>query len=363
MTSGNANAGSTASAILAVTVTPTRLVYTTVPPTPITAGSIMVAFEDGSGNVAINNSSASVTLVVTGPAGYSQTFAATAINGVVTFNLSSVALTAFGSYTYTASATGLASGTTTETVNPGAFATLIVLTQSSFSAPGQTGSAIVRAVDNDDNTGTSFTGTVTLTSNDPLATLPAAYTYTASDAGTHTFTYSFGTTGSARTLTAATSGSTITQSNITVNDCILFINSNGTLSPCCSYLPSPPFSRRAPRRLTAAASIAQTPSPPSAACRPGPPRPGPTPPKQQDPNTFKFGNRGCICLRSPVPASCALRRQRSFFLWLCSPAAAQVRIPPRPPPALPSRAACGNGPDAPCSRSQRGSRRRRGSER
>ncbi len=100
----------------------------------------------------------------------------------------------------------------------------------SFSAPGQTGSITVKAVDSYGNTVTSFTGTVTLTSNDPVATLPAAYTYTASDAEAHTFTYSFGTAGTARTFTATTSGSTITQSGIVVNDCILFINSNGTLS-------------------------------------------------------------------------------------------------------------------------------------
>ncbi|WP_217551179.1 hypothetical protein, partial [Pantoea sp. GbtcB22] len=46
------------------------------------------------------------------------------------------------------------------------------------------------------NTATSYTGTVHFTSTDPLAQLPADYTFTASDQGVHFFRVTFGTSGS-----------------------------------------------------------------------------------------------------------------------------------------------------------------------
>ena len=53
-----------------------------------------------------------------------------------------------------------------------------------------------------------YAGTVTLTSSDAAATLPAAYTFTAADRGRHTFTVTLGTTGS-QTVTA-TDGASLT---------------------------------------------------------------------------------------------------------------------------------------------------------
>ena len=44
------------------------------------------------------------------------------------------------------------------------------------------------AVDAFGNTVTGYTGTVNVQQHRPLATLPAAYTFTAADAGVHTFT-------------------------------------------------------------------------------------------------------------------------------------------------------------------------------
>ena len=70
-------------------------------------------------------------------------------------------------------------------------------------AAGASNSFTVSARDSKNNLITKYAGTVHLTSNDPAATLPADYTFTSSDAGTHTFTpgAAFVTTGS-RTLTA-----------------------------------------------------------------------------------------------------------------------------------------------------------------
>jgi CSLREA domain-containing protein len=233
VTATNSNAGSTASATLMVTVTPTKLVYTSVPPSPLTAGgnagTVSVALEDGAGNVATNNSTTMVTLAVTGPSGYSQTYPpATVTNGVAMFNLSSVPLTVAGTYTYTASATSLTSAVATEVVNPGAAAAFTVTGLGTFMAPGMAGSAMVTARDTYGNIATGFTGTVTLTSSDPQATLPAAYTYQASDAGVHGFSVTLNTAGT-QSVTATSSAVTGSEVGIVVEDAIWLINTNGTL--------------------------------------------------------------------------------------------------------------------------------------
>ena len=78
-------------------------------------GTVTVKVEDASGNF-VASSSASVTLTVTGPSSYSQTYTAAASSGMATFNLSGAALTTPGSYTYTATSTGLTTATATEIV-------------------------------------------------------------------------------------------------------------------------------------------------------------------------------------------------------------------------------------------------------
>src|SRR5206468_11530689 len=46
----------------------------------------------------------------------------------------------------------------------------------------------VTALDSSNNMGATYVGTVHFTSTDPTAVLPADYTFTAADAGTHTLT-------------------------------------------------------------------------------------------------------------------------------------------------------------------------------
>jgi subtilisin-like proprotein convertase family protein len=67
---------------------------------------------------------------------------------------------------------------------------------------GQAGSFTVTARDASGNVATGYTGTVHFTSSDPLAGLPADYTFTAADAGTHTFSTTL-TTAGAQSLTVA----------------------------------------------------------------------------------------------------------------------------------------------------------------
>ena len=68
------------------------------------------------------------------------------------------------------------------------------------------------------NINSAYTGTVRLTSSDGAASLPAAYTFTAADSGSHTFTVKLNTTG-AQTITAAdTATGTLTgNTSVTVN--------------------------------------------------------------------------------------------------------------------------------------------------
>jgi hypothetical protein len=63
-------------------------------------------------------------------------------------------------------------------------------------------SVTVTAQDLSNATATGYTGTVHLTSSDPLASLPADFTFTAADQGTHTFTNVILKTAGAQTITA-----------------------------------------------------------------------------------------------------------------------------------------------------------------
>ena len=84
-------------------------------------------------------------------------------------------------------------------------------------AAGGTGSVTVTVRDAYGNTVTGFTGAATFTSNDPLASLPAPYTFTGGDAGVHTFTnaYTLKTAGS-RTVTVTSGAVTATTGGIAV---------------------------------------------------------------------------------------------------------------------------------------------------
>ena len=99
----------------------TRLIFSTPPPNPIAlganAGSIPVE-ELNSSNALVSTATDAITLTVTGPNSYSQTYGPTnAVGGVASFNLASVALSTAGTYTYTAAFSGLTSAVASEVVN------------------------------------------------------------------------------------------------------------------------------------------------------------------------------------------------------------------------------------------------------
>jgi subtilisin-like proprotein convertase family protein len=89
----------------------------------------------------------------------------------------------------------------------------------SSTTAGQVGSFTVTARDANGNVATGYTGTVHFTSSDPYAGLPADYTFTAADAGTHTFSTTLTTAGmqSLTTSDTAASGLTGTEAGIAVS--------------------------------------------------------------------------------------------------------------------------------------------------
>jgi hypothetical protein len=76
-------------------------------------------------------------------------------------------------------------------------------------AAGATFDVRVTAVDSNNNPVPSYTGTIGFSSSDPGAVLPADYSYTASDAGTHVFSVTLVTAGSQTLTVEDTSHTTI----------------------------------------------------------------------------------------------------------------------------------------------------------
>ena len=115
-------------------------------------------------------------------------------NGVHTF---SATLKTAGSQSITVSDTGVpVAGTQAGiTVNPAAASNFTVAGFPSPVTAGVIGSFTVTAWDPYGNRATGYRGTVRFTSSDPQAALPGPYTFTAADAGTHTFSATLKTAG------------------------------------------------------------------------------------------------------------------------------------------------------------------------
>ncbi|HET6347288.1 MAG TPA: hypothetical protein VFH51_20315, partial [Myxococcota bacterium] len=140
--------------------------------------------------------------------------------GVHTFS-NTVTLKTAGSQSVTATDTTTSSITGTQTgiaVSAGSASTL-TLSALSSTRVGQTNTLTVTVKDAYSNVVTGYTGTLRFTSSDPLAVLPANYTYVAGDAGAHSFTVLFGTQGT-QSVTATdtvTSSITASRTGITVS--------------------------------------------------------------------------------------------------------------------------------------------------
>jgi len=86
------------------------------------------------------------------------------------------------------------SGVAGFTVEMSGYYAIPQLTEPFDETVGVADTAKVCAVDSSDAVLTGYTGTIRFSSTDPLAALPANYTFVAADAGCHTFSVTFGTT-------------------------------------------------------------------------------------------------------------------------------------------------------------------------
>ncbi|HLN29925.1 MAG TPA: IPT/TIG domain-containing protein [Gemmataceae bacterium] len=96
------------------------------------------------------------------------------------------------------------------TVNPAAAARLVVSGFPSSTTAGAAHTFIVTALDAFGNLATGYTATIHLTSSDGQAVLPANYTFTSLDNGSHTFSATLNTIGTQSIVATDTSKSTIT---------------------------------------------------------------------------------------------------------------------------------------------------------
>jgi len=143
------------------------------------------------------------------PANYTFTTGPGGDNGVHTF---SATLVTAGSQSITAiDTTGSFDGSKSGiVVQPAAASTLVVSGFPASITQGTAATFTVTAMDPYGNVATGYTGTVTFSSSDPLAKLPGNYTFTAADAGVHTFNATLNTVGTESLTVTDTLDSSIT---------------------------------------------------------------------------------------------------------------------------------------------------------
>lgn len=197
-----------------------NLIFTPTPPAALqtgqNAGTITVSVEELGGTVDTTQNPP-ITLTVTGPNSYSQTYGPTTpVNGVATFNTSANALTTVGSYSYSASTTTAnftASAPVSEVVSPYKLAINGITTPQAASS-ATTNSVTVSVVTNA-GAATTQTNAITLTVTGPNSYLQSYGPFAASaSTGAYTFTTAAltaaGTYTYAATSTASPDGVAVT---------------------------------------------------------------------------------------------------------------------------------------------------------
>ncbi|HWE54065.1 MAG TPA: hypothetical protein VG435_01060, partial [Acidimicrobiales bacterium] len=166
------------------------LVFTSTPTTVAQGLPFSVTVSAQNAGVTDTSYSGTVSLTSTTDSGFSPPATVTAVNGVATFTTVEFSSAAFGAQNLTASGAGPAADDGTTNINVYGPATKLVFS----SAPGlaKSGSSFnvgVTAEDSSGDTDLGFTDTVSfsLSDTDGNAVLPANYTYTIGDSGTHTF--------------------------------------------------------------------------------------------------------------------------------------------------------------------------------
>ncbi len=172
--------------------TATQLAFTVHPPATTPSGSpifppVQVVAQDALGNPVLTFTGAVTVSINTGPPGAALTGTTTfaAVAGVATFG--NLILDSLGTYTLQAAAAGTSSATSLPfDVVAGAATHLEVIVTPPAIAAGSTLSIVVTARDIAGNIDPGYRGTIRFTATDNQA-LPPDYTFTAGDAGVHSF--------------------------------------------------------------------------------------------------------------------------------------------------------------------------------
>jgi uncharacterized delta-60 repeat protein len=167
-------------------------------PSNATAGvtqTITVTAEDASGNPNLGYTG-TIHFTSSDPqAGLPADYTFTAADkGVHTFTVT-LKTAGFQSVNVTDVSTGYSGGDGAITINPAAATSFVVSGFPTSIIQGTAATFTVTAMDPYGNVATGYTGTVKFSSSDPLASLPGNYTFTAADAGTHTFSATLNTVG------------------------------------------------------------------------------------------------------------------------------------------------------------------------
>ena len=180
----------------------TQLVFSRPPASPIVygdgPGTVAVAVEDVAGDA--TTSTAGVTLNVTGPNGYAQSYVATAVNGVATFSLTA-SLPGVGTYTYAATSAGLtATAASNETVNP---ATLSVIAHNASRAVGTPNPAFAYTITGfvNGDTSAALSGTPRITTTASARSGMGTYPITVGTGSLAASNYLFAGVGATLTVT------------------------------------------------------------------------------------------------------------------------------------------------------------------
>ena len=160
--------------------------------------------------IATSGGAFDVTVIAQDPYGntdtsYAGTVAITSSDGQAVLPDDSALTDGVGTFHVTLKTAGDQSITATDTVSSGitgsesglaiAPAAASTYTIAPGASDGGAVTVVVTAFDAFGNVATGYTGTVHFTSSDPLASLPGNYTFTAADAGVHTFSVIFNTAG------------------------------------------------------------------------------------------------------------------------------------------------------------------------
>jgi polygalacturonase len=189
------------SVIVTVTAGPAaKLAFTTAPAATLTYGTapaaVAVAVQDAAGDA--TNSTASVTLTVTGPNGYSAAYGVAASGGTATFT-GLATLPQVGTYTYTATSSALTSAAANQAITP---ATLTVAAQPAsrlFGDPNPAFAYIVSGYVNGDSAAV-VSGAAALTTTAVRTSAAGSYPIAVDTTGLSATNYTFSGTGNTLTV-------------------------------------------------------------------------------------------------------------------------------------------------------------------